>query len=76
MIPVLIWTRFCNADCGVQRSKKGRSSPISVQSRNPSLYVAFQFAAAEQHEDVMMMRAHDSDVLKKVSIFRWMQGCL
>lgn len=38
------------------------------------IYVAFQFAAAEQHDG--MMRAYGSDVLKRVSIFRWMQGCL
>jgi hypothetical protein len=38
------------------------------------IYVAFEFAAAEQHDG--MLRAYGSDVLKRASIFRWMQGCL
>jgi hypothetical protein len=38
------------------------------------IYIAFQFAAAEQHDGMML--AYGSDVLKRVSIFRWMQGCL
>ena len=38
------------------------------------IYIAFQFAATEQHDGMML--AYDSDVLKRVSIYRWMQGCL
>ncbi len=38
------------------------------------IYIAFQFAAAEQHNGIGMI--YDSDVLRKVSIFRWPQGCL
>lgn len=38
-----------------------------------NVYVAFQFAAVEPHTS---FRAHDSDVLKKVTIFHWLEGCL
>ena len=38
-----------------------------------NIYVALQFAAVESHEPA---RAYGSDALRKVSIFRWLQGCL
>ncbi len=41
---------------------------------NEGIYIAFQFAAAEHHDGIRDI--YDSDVLKKVSIFRWPQGCL
>jgi hypothetical protein len=38
-----------------------------------NIYVAFQFAAVEPHE---AFKAFDSDTLKSVTIFRWLEGCL
>ena len=38
-----------------------------------NVYVAFEFAATEPHEYWI---DSDSDTLKRVSIFRWLQGCL
>ncbi len=38
-----------------------------------NVYVAFQFAAVEPHET---WKAYDSDTLKRVTIFRWLEGCL
>ena len=38
-----------------------------------SVYAAFQFAAPEPHD---IPHAHDSDVLKKITIFHWLEGCL
>ncbi len=38
-----------------------------------NIYIAFQFAAVEPHS---WLKAYDSDSLKKVSIFRWLEGCL
>jgi hypothetical protein len=38
-----------------------------------NVYVAFQFAAVEPHD---ALHAYDSDVLKRVTIFHWLEGCL
>jgi hypothetical protein len=38
-----------------------------------NIYVAFQFAVAEPHD---VVEAHDTDNLRKVTIFRWLEGCL
>ncbi|MGA7792458.1 MAG: hypothetical protein WCA19_05420 [Candidatus Acidiferrales bacterium] len=38
-----------------------------------NIYVAFQFAAAEPHD---VVEAHDTDNLRKITIFRWLEGCL
>ncbi len=38
-----------------------------------NIYVAFQFAGVEPHED---LKVSDSDTLKRVTIFRWLEGCL
>jgi len=38
-----------------------------------NIYVAFQFAGVEPHE---ALKVSDSDSLKRVTIFRWLEGCL
>jgi hypothetical protein len=38
-----------------------------------NVYVAFQFAAVEAHKPA---EARDSDALKKITIFHWLEGCL
>jgi hypothetical protein len=38
-----------------------------------NIYIAFQFVAVEPHES---WRAYDSDALKKITVFRWLEGCL
>jgi hypothetical protein len=38
-----------------------------------NIYIAFQFSALEPH---MPVTAYDSDVLKRITIFRWLEGCL
>jgi hypothetical protein len=38
-----------------------------------NVYIAFQFVAVEPHD---VFRAYDSDVLKRVTIFHWLEGCL
>jgi hypothetical protein len=38
-----------------------------------NVYVAFQFAAVEPHKPA---EARDSDALKKITIFHWLEGCM
>ncbi len=38
-----------------------------------NIYIALQFAAVEPHEP---WRVYDSDALKRITIFRWLEGCL
>lgn len=38
-----------------------------------NIYIALQFTAVEAHEP---WRAYDSDALKTVTIYRWLEGCL
>src|SRR5690242_4549421 len=38
-----------------------------------NIYIALQFGAVEPHEP---WRIYDSDVLKRVTVFRWLEGCL
>ena len=38
-----------------------------------NVYVAFQFAAVEAHKPA---EARDSDALKKITIFHWLEGCM
>jgi hypothetical protein len=38
-----------------------------------NVYIAFQFAAVEVHKDY---QAYDSDMLKKITIFHKLEGCL
>ena len=38
-----------------------------------NVYVAFQFDAVEAHKPY---EARDSDALKKVTIFHWLEGCM
>ena|SRR6266403_905375 len=38
-----------------------------------NVYVAFQFAAVDPHSP---FRAHDSDVLKRITIFHHLDGCM
>jgi|SRR5580693_10627161 hypothetical protein len=38
-----------------------------------NVYVAFQFAAVEPRKPY---EARDSDVLKKITIFHWLEGCM
>ena len=47
------------------------SHPWYCSAKN--VYIAFEFAAAEPREALL---AYDSDALKKVSIFQWLEGCL
>jgi hypothetical protein len=39
-----------------------------------NVYIAFQFTDHEQRNG--MPKAHNSDTLKAVSIYRWLEGCL
>jgi hypothetical protein len=38
-----------------------------------NIYVAFQFVAVEPHDTVT---ANDTDNLRRVTVFRWLEGCL
>jgi len=38
-----------------------------------NVYVAFQFAATDSHK---FAEAHDSDILEKISLYHWLEGCL
>jgi len=48
------------------------SAPWFCSEHN--VYVAFQFAAVELHDN--LPSRHDSDTLKRITIFRWLEGCL
>jgi len=36
------------------------------------VFVAFQFSSAEPHK---LAETHDSDILREITIFHWLQGC-
>lgn len=47
------------------------SAPWYCSEQN--IYIAFQFAGDKPQE---ASRTYDSDVLKRLTIFRWLEGCL
>jgi hypothetical protein len=50
----------------------GQEKPPWFFSEN-AVYVAFQFAAARSHD---AWHDGESDVLKRVTIYKWSEGCL
>jgi len=41
-----------------------------------NIYIAFEFANFGHERDTIGVEASDSDTLKQISIFPWLEGCL